>query len=146
MARKQAAAKTSTINRPTTVSSSLLEHYCRGLDTWPRSWMGWEKDVPPGHELVACFRPFLEDLVVSDLSPKTIQKHVDNLWALGGEIIRDLNENPSLRRKSIAQILNDRIDDEGGPLVYALESEEPLQRSLDSTCRKLYHFLNQLPR
>jgi hypothetical protein len=33
--------------------------------------------------------------------PKTIQRHVDNLWASGGEIIRDLNENPSLRRKSI---------------------------------------------
>ena len=101
--------------------------------------------MPPGEKLVACFRPFLEDLVASDLSPKTIQKHVDNLWALGGEIIRDLNEDPSLRRKSIEQVLDDRIDDEGGPLVYALESEELLQRSLDSTCRKLYHFLRQSP-
>ena len=108
--------------------------------------MGWEKDVRPGEELVACFRPFLEDLVASHLSPKTIQKHVDNLWALGGEIIRDLNETPSLRRKSIEQILDDRIDDEGGPLVYAMESEEPLQRSLDSTCRKLHRFLSQSPR
>ncbi len=108
--------------------------------------MGWEKDVPPGEELVACFRPFLEDLVASHLSPKTIQKHVDNLWALGGEIIRDLNENPSLRSKSIEQILDDRIDDEGGPLVYAMESEEPLQRSLDSTCRKFHRFLSQSPR
>jgi len=108
--------------------------------------MGWEKDLPPGEKLVACFRPFLEDLVASDLSPKTIQKHVDNLWALGGEIIRDLNENPSLRRKNIEQILEDRIDDEGGPLVYALESEESLQRSLDSTCRKLHRFLSRSPR
>jgi len=108
--------------------------------------MGWEKDLPPGEKLVACFRPFLEALVASDLSPKTIQRHVDNLWALGGEIIRDLNENPSLRRKSIEQILDDRIDDEGGPLVYALESEELLQRSFDSTCRKLHRFLSQSPR
>lgn len=92
---------------------------------------------------MACFRPFLDALAASDLSPKTIQKHVDNLWALGGEIIRNLNETPSLRRKSIEQILDDRIDDEGGPLVYALESEELLQRSLDSTCRKLYLFLRQ---
>ena len=73
------------------------------------------------------------------LSPKTIQKHVDNLWALGGEIIRYLNETPSLRRKSTEHILDDRIDDEGEvTLVYALESEELQQRSLDSTCRKLY--------
>ena len=97
-------------------------------------------------ELVARFRPFLEALVVSDLSPKIIQRHVDNIWALGGEIIRDLNENPSLRRKGLEQILDDRIDEEGGPLVYALESEEPLQRSLDSTCRKLYRFLRQSQR
>ena len=142
MARKRAVAKTSTINRTTTVSPSLLDRYCRGLDTWPRSWMGWEKDLPPGEQLVACFRPFLEDLVASDLSPKTIQKHVDNLWALGGEIIRDLNETPSLRRKTIEQLLDDRINDDGGPLLYGVDSEEQ-QRSFDSTCRKLYRFLSQ---
>jgi hypothetical protein len=104
--------------------------------------MGWEKDLPPGEQLVACFRPFLEDLAASDLSPKTIQKHVDNLWALGGEIIRDLNETPSLRRKTIKQLLDDRIDDDGGPLLYSVNSEEQ-QRSFDSTCRKLYRFLCQ---
>ena len=108
--------------------------------------MGLEKDLPPGEKLVDCFRPFLEDLVASDLSPKTIQKHVDNLWALGGEIIRYLHENPSLRRKSMEQILDDRIDEEGGPLVYAMESEEDQQRSLDSTCKKLYRFRNRSPR
>jgi hypothetical protein len=108
--------------------------------------MGEEKDIPPGEKLVACFRPFLQALAASDLSPKTIQKHVDNLWALGGEIVRNLNETPSLRRKPIEEILDDRIDEEGGSLVYAFESEERQQRSLDSTCRKLYLFLRQQPR
>lgn len=108
--------------------------------------MGLEEDLPPGEKLVACFRPFLEELVASDLSQKTIQKHVDNLWALGGEIIRDLHEDPSLRRKSMEQILDNRIDEDGGPLVYATESEEDQQRSLDSTCKKLYRFRNRSPR
>jgi len=107
--------------------------------------MGEEKDIPPGEKLVACFRPFLTALTASDLSPKTIQKHVDNLWALGGEIIRILNETPDPGRKNIEELLGDRIDEEGGPLVYAHESEELQQRSLDSTCRKLYHFLRQHP-
>jgi len=44
------------------------------------------------------------------------------------------------------QILGDRIDDEGGPLLYAMESEEDQQRSFDSTCKKLYRFLSQSPR
>jgi hypothetical protein len=108
--------------------------------------MGLEKDLPPGENLIACFRPFLETLVASELSPKTIQKHVDNLWALGGEIIRDLHQDPSLRRKPIEQILANRIDDEGGPLVYAMESEENQQRSFDSTCKKLNRFLRQASR
>jgi len=57
--------------------------------------------------------------------------------------MRELNENPSLRRKRIEHILDDRIDDEGGPLVYILESEESLQHSLDYTSRKLFQFLGQ---
>ena len=136
---------TTRINRAANQPRHDLEHYCRDLNGWPRSWMGLEKDLPPGEKLVVCFRPFIEALAGSDLSPKTIQKHVDNLWALGGEIIRRLHEDPSLRRKSIEQILADRIDDEGGPLVFAMESEESLQRSLDSTCRKLHRFLSQKP-
>ena len=108
--------------------------------------MEGEKDVPPGEKLVACFRPFLEYLVTcTDLSPKTIQKHADNLWALGGEIIRDLNQTPSLRKKTIEQILFDVIDDDGGPLIYGVSSEQQ-QRSFDSTCRKFHRFLCQPPR
>jgi hypothetical protein len=104
--------------------------------------MGLENDLSPGQKLVACFRPFLEHLMSSELSPKTIQKHVDNLWVLGGEIIQNLNEDSSLRKKPIEQTLANLIDDEGGPLIHGVDSEEQ-QRSFDSTCRKLYRFLNQ---
>ena len=41
--------------------------------------MGREKDLPPGDQLIGLFRPFLEYLAMSNLSPKTIQKHVDNM-------------------------------------------------------------------
>jgi hypothetical protein len=146
MAKKAAAAKTTRINRAACASAVDLEYYCRGLNDWPRSWMGSEKDVAPGEKLVTCFRPFVEYLVrCADLSPKTIQRHVDHLWVLGGEIIRDLNETPSLRKKNIEQILVDVIDDEGGPLIYGISSEQQ-QRSFDSTCRKFHRFLGQIPR
>ena len=84
---KWRTARTTKVNRAATVPHHL-EHYCRDLNGWPRSWMGLEKDLPPGEQLIALFRPFLEHLAASDLSPKTIQRHVDNLWALGGEFIR----------------------------------------------------------
>jgi hypothetical protein len=141
MARKRATAKTSTLNRATSGSPSGLERYCRGLESWPRSWMGWEKDLPPGEKLVACFRPFLEHLVSSNLSPKTIQKHVDNMWVLGGEIIRDLNQTPSLGKVPVERLLTDLVED-GGPLLYHSDSEEQ-QRSFESTCRKFRRFLTE---
>jgi hypothetical protein len=139
MAKRISAVRTSTINHATPVTHRDLSPYCADLENWPRSWMGWEKDLPPGERLVACFRPFLKHLASSDLTPKTIRKHIDNLWLLGGKIIRDLNENPFLRKKNVEQVLYDVIDDEGGPLIHHGESE--LQRSFDSTCRKFRRFL-----
>jgi hypothetical protein len=140
MTQKRATAKTSKINRAAPVSPSLVERYCRhGLDDWPRSWMGLEKDLPPGQELVASLRPFLEHLVSSDLSRKTIQRHVDNLWLLGGEIIRDLNYDPSLRKQPAGRLLRRVVGEDGGPLLYNGSEEE--QSSFDSTCRKLHRFL-----
>jgi hypothetical protein len=103
--------------------------------------MGGENDLPAGEKLLACLRPFLEQVVGSDLSSKTIQKHVDNLWALGGEIIRDLNQIPSLRKAPLEKLLRDLIED-GGPLLYHCDSEAQ-QRSFDATCGKFHRFLQQ---
>ncbi len=106
--------------------------------------MGLEKDLPPGEQLLACFRPFIEHLTSSSLSPKTIRKHVDNLWMLGGEIIRDLHEDPSLRKVTAERLLRNVIHEEGGPLIHNGSEDE--QRSFDSTCRKLHGFLTQSQR
>ena len=43
---------------------------------------------------------------------------------LGGEIIRDLNETPSLRKVPVNQLLCDVIGDDGGPLIHHGDSEE----------------------
>jgi len=58
------------------------------------------------------------------------EKHVDNMWALGGELIRDLRNDPSLKRRPVDQVLSRMIED-GGPLLY--HGGEDQQRSLDST-------------
>lgn len=102
--------------------------------------MGLEKDLPPGEQLLALFRPFLEHLAASSLSPKTIQKHVDNIWALGGEFIREMHNDPPLRKKPVDLVLR-RMIEYGGPLLY--HSDEDQQRSFDSTCRKLRRFLSE---
>ena len=103
--------------------------------------MGFEKDLPLGEALLACFRPFIAHLTSSSLSRKTIQKHVDNLWILGGEIIRDVNDDPRLRKVAADRLLKNVIHLDGGPLMYHGSEEE--QQSFDSTCRKLHRFLHQ---
>ena len=105
--------------------------------------MGLEKDLPPGEQLLALFRPFLEYLAASDLSPKTIQQHVDNMWELGGEFIRDLNDDPPLRKRPVDQHLLKMIES-GGPLLY--HGAEDQQRSFNSTCRKFRRFLGETAR
>jgi hypothetical protein len=140
---KLSRARTTRINRVPAAPRHDLEHYCRDLNGWPRSWMGLEEDLPPGEQLLTLFRPFLEHLAASNLSPKTIQKHVDNMWALGGEFIRDLHSDTSLRKKPVEQILLQMIEYDG-PLLY--HGGEDQQRSFDSTCRKLRRFLSEPPR
>jgi hypothetical protein len=88
----------------------------------------------------AAARPFLEHLASSSLSPKTIQKHVDNMWALGGEFIRELNYDPPLRKKPVEQVLLKMLQ-YGGPMLYHGGEDE--QRSFDATCRKFKRFLNE---
>ena len=90
---------------------------------------------------MVCFRPFIEHLAASSLSPKTIRRHVDNLWLLGGEIIRDLNYTPALRKVPAEKLIRNVVGADGGPLIYNGSEEE--QRSFDSTCRKFHRFLNQ---
>jgi hypothetical protein len=142
MARTIFKAKSSRVNRAaTSAPSSEAFAYCRDLDNWPRSWMGMEKDLPAGEELVACLRPFIKHLASSSLSPKTMRRHVNNLWMLGGEIIRDLNYTPSLRKVAMKRLLRDVLHADGGPLIHNGSEEE--QSSLDSTCRKLHRFLTQ---
>ena len=103
--------------------------------------MGDDRDLVPGQKIVQCFTPFLLHLAGSGLTKKTVQKHIDNLWVLGGEIIRDLQETQKLRKKPIEELIDTLLENDG-PLLYHCDSEEQ-QRSFASTCRKLRRYLNR---
>ena len=148
MAVRTRKAKLGTVSHatPTSQAALLLDRlpFGKDLNEWPRRWMGFPADVPAGEKIVECFRPFLNHLIQLQLSRKTLRKHVNNLWVLGGEIIRKLNGTPSLRKVSIADLVFDVVED-GGPLPYGCDSEEE-GRSFESTCRKLRRFLEQQAR
>ena len=72
-----------------------------------------------------------------------MRRHVDNLWILGGEIIRDLNYTPSLRKIAARRLLREAAHADG-PLIRNGSEEE--QHSVDAACRKLHRFLSQSQR
>ena len=65
---------------------------------------------------------------------------MDNLGLLGGEIIRDLNDDLALRKVTADRLLRDVLHVDGGPLIY--NGSEDVQRSCDWTCRTFHRFLS----
>jgi len=125
---------------PTILAAPNLASYCPDLASWPASWCGDERDIIPGEAIVAVFTPFLLGLLAQDLSRRTRNLHRDNLWMLGGEIIRDINENPKLRKRPAAELILEAIADDKGPPIRGCVNDIE-QRLFDSTCRKLKRFL-----
>jgi hypothetical protein len=74
--------------------------------------------------------------LLSTLSPKTIRRHVNNLWLLGGEIIRDLHYDPSLRKKAADRFLRNVMHEDGGPAG---------SQRLGGGAAVLRHYLPQTP-
>ncbi len=111
------------------------------VDHWPHQWHVEPRDLRPGEQMMdQVFKPFLFHLLDLGQARKTLHRHRDHLCALGGEIIRRLHEEPSLRKRPIERVLADFLEEDGGPLIYPRISETE-QRSFDATCRKLYRFL-----
>jgi hypothetical protein len=147
--RARSRARAKSIGKAQAVSPSepagaddALAAYCPDLDQWPTSWRYEERDAAPGRAMVECFKPFLRHLLNLELSGKTLRQHRDNLWLLGGELIRHLHASPRLRRRPIEQVVLQVLDDEGGPLI-SYGATEQQQRSFDATCCRFYRFLKE---
>jgi len=109
------------------------------MHEWPESWAATDDDVEPGKRLVEHLRPFVIHLIEKGYSEKTVRRHLGNLWAIGGEVVRQFNYEPPLRRHQARQLLLDAVGADESPLLWnASESE---QRSADSTAKKLHRFL-----
>jgi hypothetical protein len=61
------------------------------LDKWPGSWMGTEKDLRYGKELLPFMEKFIHYLMTQGLSRKTLKEYVDWIWLLGGGIIKEVS-------------------------------------------------------
>jgi len=112
------------------------------LNEWPQRWRCEDADLAPGAAIVATFKLFLLDLLRRKTSKTTFNRDRDNLWQVGGELIRRRYEDPQLKRLAIDDLIQQLIEEDGGPLIWPRVSEAE-QNAIDTTCRKLYRFLNQ---
>lgn len=130
---------------PRAAHAEALAQLCPDLESWPQRWRYEDSDIALGERLVECFTPFLLYLLEQGLAAKTLTRHRDHLWMLGGEIVRRLHEEPRLRSRSITKVLLQFMDPECGPLIWPRITQQQ-QDSFDATCRKLYQFLTTNPK
>lgn len=107
---------------------------------WPKNWRGDDEDIPYGQKLIEEFKPFVVHLIEHEkLARSTTRRHLNNLFLLGGELIRRINIYEEDRRRSPKRLLDDSLDEEGGPLCRHAQHGAELQQ-YEATCKKLYAF------
>ena len=84
------------------------------------------------------FKPFLFHLGESGITPRTFRRHIDNLWLLGGELIRYAQDDARFRRSPEDVLLEFGERRMGSVLLH----ESPRTRAeVDVTFRALIRFL-----
>jgi hypothetical protein len=125
--------------RPPATAAATLERAMKQMSEWPNTWQVDEPDLPYGEGLLEQFKPFVTHLIsVEQLSASSINRHLGYLFLLGGELISQINYFDEKRRLSPAKLLDQSIDEEGGPLCRHVADYQ--QAQYDATCRKLYAF------
>jgi hypothetical protein len=107
------------------------------IEKWPDSWAGFPRDEKCGRAFLPLMKEFIDYLKAQNLSPKTINKHIDNLWLLGGAIIGEINLDSSMRKLEPLDLTFEVTNEEGGPML----KDDRGQASFDGTCRKFHKYL-----
>ena len=110
------------------------------MEEWPKSWASSRGDEVLGRELVRVLRPFVIALQQQGLSSRTLRRHVDGVWLIGGEIVRRVNDEPTSSHQSARALLLEAVEGGEALLVSGLVEEE--QEAVDATARKLRRFLS----
>ncbi len=110
--------------------------------TWEDDWHIMDGDRDLSRRLVPVFEAFLTALQEKGLAASTVKRHAGSCFALGQYIVEQVfnYEWDSYKpTESGEEILLRYVDTLEGPLIF--DDNESWQREVDTTCRKLYKFL-----
>ena len=57
------------------------------IKRWPKSWAYMKEDVVFGEKLLVELKPFVEFLVAKGFAKRTLDRHLENLFLMGGDWI-----------------------------------------------------------
>lgn len=123
---------------------ALLLEYCKDINDWPSAWEGVKADIKTGQAILPHFKSFLVYQIKKGKSRRTIRNYAHYLWALGGELIRQVNVNSHDRRLSADKFILKYIDDLGG-IYWCHAHDESEHDKYDSVCKKLFKFMTLNP-
>ena len=135
--KKQKSAPSSRKNGLPQSPAYLLNQWCKNLNDWPDSWAGSDQDIQIGKSLVEEFKLLLLDRILKGRAQGTIKIYAGYLWALGGELIRQINYYEKERKLSARQLILTYVNDDGGPPWQHARDRLDHQR-YDSVCRQLF--------
>ncbi len=118
----------------------LLCQYCKTIPEWPKSWAIANQDTAIGHAIVKELVAFLVDRIQKGRAESTIKMYAGYLWALGGELIRQINYSDVERKLSAKQLILKYVNAEGGP-YWRHARDELDHEKYDSVCKGLYKFM-----
>lgn len=116
-----------------------LTELCPDFEEWPKRWMGDDEDLAYGIKLLEVFRPFCEHLVALDESIRSKKNDLDNIWLLGGEIIRDVSIHEEYETPPIKK-LQESVGIHGGVSCRHMKTTAE-EESYNKTCVKLAEFI-----
>ena len=132
--------KNSSVQQNSVNAEALMIEYCKDINQWPNKWEIGKADLKIGQSIVDQLKPFLIDSIEKGRSKKTIKTYAQYLWVLGGELIRQINDDPHERRLSARNLILKYIDDSGGP--YWRHARDELEHArYDSICKRLFKFM-----
>lgn len=117
----------------------MKEH--ENVKVWPKSWSYDRASEEFGERLLTVMMPFIEAVLVQGYTKRTIDRYLEYLFLLGGEMVSMMAVDEEYERDA-GEVLLENIDDEGGPLCRHLHSDVQ-QNQYDATCRKLYRFMEK---
>jgi hypothetical protein len=122
--------------------AELLLQCCKDIEEWPNRWEIDEADVIIGQAINEYFKLFLIEKIKQGRAKKTIRITGNYLWALGGELIRQINYNETERKLSAKNLILKYVDQNGGP-YWRHASNDVDHDKYDSVCKQFFKFLSQ---